>query len=128
LPLAASRLARRRKRQVVGAKMQLPICVKSRSVFLAAMVLFAFTLPRSTAEEPAKKTGSIDVEEETVHPGIVGSYRSLSDAQAVFARIDAKPAFYLGRSSPDPRIPPGPFEVVWRVQVPCRSMRSFAES
>ena len=28
-------------------------------------------------------------------------------------RIDAKPAFYLGQSSPHPRIPAGPFEVVW---------------
>ena len=28
-------------------------------------------------------------------------------------RVDAKPAFTLGRSSPHPRIPEGPFEVVW---------------
>src|SRR5262249_10117804 len=35
------------------------------------------------------------------------------DADATLHRIDAKPAFSLGRSNPNPRIPPGPFEVVW---------------
>src|SRR5262249_15173455 len=28
-------------------------------------------------------------------------------------RVDPKPAFTLGRSSPHPRLPPGAFEVVW---------------
>ncbi|MBI3857897.1 MAG: hypothetical protein HY293_19640 [Planctomycetes bacterium] len=46
-------------------------------------------------------------------PGLVAVYRSLVDSEATLTRIDAKPAFSLGESSPHPRIPPGPFEVVW---------------
>src|SRR5262249_17656767 len=40
-------------------------------------------------------------------------YRSLSEPEAIVRRVDAKPAFYVGHSNPHPRIPPGPFEVVW---------------
>lgn len=68
---------------------------------------------RGIAQEPPKKTGSIDLEEVTVQPGLVAHYRSLGDFKTDFTRIEAKPAFYLGHSSPDPRIPPGRFEVVW---------------
>src|SRR5207245_9496264 len=41
------------------------------------------------------------------------AYRSLADTDAAFSHIEPKPAFYLGRSSPHPRLPPGPFEVTW---------------
>ncbi len=57
--------------------------------------------------------GPLDAEPGSLQSGLVGQYRSLADKQAVVYRIDAKPAFYFGRSSPHPRIPPGPFEVVW---------------
>ena len=67
----------------------------------------------ASAQVPPKKIGSIDDEEVSVQPGLVASYRSLADAKAAFSRMEAKPAFFLGRSTPDPRIPPGPFEVVW---------------
>jgi hypothetical protein len=50
---------------------------------------------------------------EDLKPGLVAEYRSLVDPSATLTRIDAKPAFTLGDSSPHPRIPPGPFEVVW---------------
>jgi cytochrome c551/c552/glucose/arabinose dehydrogenase len=42
-------------------------------------------------------------------------------------RIDAKPAFFLGLSSPHPRLPGGPFEVVWTglVQLKDRSPIRF---
>lgn len=46
-------------------------------------------------------------------PGLVAVYRSLIDRDARLQRIDLKPAFHLGRSSPHPRLPTGPFEVVW---------------
>ncbi len=58
-------------------------------------------------QEPVKVSG------DEVKPGLVAVYRSLVDPEAVLTRIDAKPAFTLGDSSPHPRIPPGPFEVVW---------------
>lgn len=63
-------------------------------------------------DEPARAR-PLDVEVEDMRPGLVASYRSLADADATLTRIDAKPAFTLGRSSPHPRIPPGPFEVTW---------------
>lgn len=47
-------------------------------------------------------------------PGLIAEYRSEVDPAAVLARIDAKPAFSLGVSSPHPRMPPGPFVVRWR--------------
>lgn len=55
----------------------------------------------------------LDIEPEDVRPGLHAAYRSLAENAATVARIDAKPAFYLGASSPHPRLPPGPFEVVW---------------
>src|SRR5688500_627095 len=58
-------------------------------------------------QEPVKVAGG------EVKPGLVAVYRSLVDPGAVLTRIDAKPAFTLGEGSPHPRIPPGPFEVVW---------------
>ncbi len=60
-----------------------------------------------------EKSGSLDVEPEDLRPGLVAHYRSLADKDATLYRIDAKPAFHLGNSSPHPRIAPGPFEVVW---------------
>ena len=61
----------------------------------------------------AEQSGSLDVEPEELRPGLLAHYRSLADRDATLYRLDAKPAFYLGHSSPHPRIPPGPFEVVW---------------
>src|SRR5262245_40394861 len=46
-------------------------------------------------------------------PGLVAEYRSLIDPTATVTRVEPKPAYSLGDSSPHPRIPPGPFEVVW---------------
>jgi len=50
---------------------------------------------------------------EDLQPGLVAEYRSLVDPAATVTRVDPKPAYSLGESSPHPRIPPGPFEVVW---------------
>ncbi len=55
----------------------------------------------------------LEVEPEDQRPGLLAHYRSLADKEASLYRIDAKPAFRLGHSSPHPRIPAGPFEVVW---------------
>src|SRR5262245_514201 len=49
----------------------------------------------------------------SLQPGLIAEYRSLVNADANISRIDAKPAFTLGYSSPHPRLPAGPFEVVW---------------
>jgi glucose/arabinose dehydrogenase len=55
----------------------------------------------------------VEVEPEDLPPGLIANYRSLTDKGATLHRIDAKPAFHLGFSSPHPRIPAGPFEVDW---------------
>lgn len=55
----------------------------------------------------------LDLEPGDLKPGLVAEYRSIAEPHARMTRIEPKPAFTLGRSSPHPRIPPGPFEVVW---------------
>jgi cytochrome c2 len=47
---------------------------------------------------------------EDLRAGLVAVYRG---GGAELHRIDARPAFTLGASSPHPRIPPGPFEAEW---------------
>ncbi len=59
------------------------------------------------------RPGAVEVEPDQVRPGLVAVYRSRVDAAAVLTRIERKPAFYLGDSSPHPRLPVGPFEVSW---------------
>lgn len=76
---------------------------------LLALLLFHPTALR--AADP--KAGPLDVELDSLRPGLAAEYRSLLDKEAVLTRIDAKPAFTLGHSSPHPRIPPGSFEVTW---------------
>jgi cytochrome c551/c552 len=72
-------------------------------------MLAAFTLCLVTS--PA--AGPIELEPGDLRPGLVARYRSCVDQTATLARVEAKPAFALGRSSPHPRIPPGPFEVAY---------------
>lgn len=72
-----------------------------------ALSLIAFLLPTLCA-------GPVEVEPEQMRPGLIAEYSSRSDPTARIARIDAKPAFYLGHSSPHPRLPAGPLEVVWK--------------
>src|SRR5438309_10173624 len=57
--------------------------------------------------------GPLDLEPDERRPGLVGKYHSQADPMTGVARVDPKPAFTLGRSSPHPRIPAGPFEVTW---------------
>lgn len=57
--------------------------------------------------------GPLEAEPEDLRPGLLAAYRSQGDREATISRIEPKPTFYLGDSSPHPRIPPGPFEVVW---------------
>ncbi len=62
---------------------------------------------------PVAPAAPLDHEPDDLLPGLVATYRSVADEKATVTRIEAKPAFYLGRSSPHPRIPTGPFEVTW---------------
>src|SRR5262245_28116436 len=55
----------------------------------------------------------LDLDPDELKPGLVAEYRSLGDPKAIVLRVDPKAAFTLGRSSPHPRLPPGPFEVAW---------------
>ena len=63
------------------------------------------------AQEKGK--GPVELEPGDLLPGLVAKYQSLVDKEATLYRVEPKPAFYLGRSSPHPRIPPGPFQVEW---------------
>ena len=73
-------------------------------------VMVCLLLSPASADPPP---GRLDLEPEDVRPGLVAKYRSLADPSATLARVEPKPSFYLGRSSPHPRLPAGPFEVVW---------------
>src|SRR5437773_1983193 len=73
------------------------------------MIGAAFTLCVLTAPVAAP----LDLEPGDLKPGLVADYRSCVNQLARLRRIEAKPAFTLGRSSPHPRIPPGPFEVTY---------------
>jgi glucose/arabinose dehydrogenase/cytochrome c551/c552 len=68
-----------------------------------------------TLAKAASKGEVLDEEEADLSPGLLAVYRSLAaDSRAApLVRIDPKPAFTWGRSSPHPRIAPGPFEVRW---------------
>jgi cytochrome c551/c552 len=72
-------------------------------------MLAAFTLCLLTSSA----AGPIELEPGDLKPGLVAHYRSCVDQTATLARVEVKPAFTLGRSSPHPRIPPGPFEVAY---------------
>src|SRR6476659_10043362 len=76
----------------------------------------------------APAAGPLDLEPEDLKPGLVAEYRSAADAKATVTRIEPKPAFTLGRSSPHPRIPPGPFEVTWTGVVSIRDPGPIAFS
>src|SRR6185369_11448472 len=73
----------------------------------SGILLLLLTAHSLTAKPP------LDVDPADLRPGLVAAYRSLVEKDAALDRIDLKPAFHLGRSSPHPRIPVGPFEVVW---------------
>jgi glucose/arabinose dehydrogenase/cytochrome c551/c552 len=75
--------------------------------------LLAATLLTQASVSPRARPAPLDLEPDEARPGLVATYRSLTSRDRTFERVDAKPAFSLGRSSPDPRLPPGPFEVVW---------------
>lgn len=86
---------------------------------IACRIVGAFFFLASSAvlhAEPAfhvHAPGPLDVELGDLSPGLLAVYRSSADKNAVLARVDAKPAFTLGPSSPHPRLPPAPFEVTW---------------
>src|SRR5437899_5033212 len=78
-----------------------------------ATSLLAIDPPALVAQNRDRPASSLDVDFDALRPGLIATYRSLVEGDAGLTRIDAKPAFSLGRSNPHPRIPPGPFEVVW---------------
>jgi glucose/arabinose dehydrogenase/cytochrome c551/c552 len=82
----------------------------SRLQVVAAGVLALFTALRPSAVAAQNRD---DADFDNLRPGLIANYRSGLEDTATLSRIDAKPAFSLGRCSPHPRIPPGPFEVTW---------------
>jgi hypothetical protein len=81
------------------------------------MPIAAFLLGvRALAVAPAvggELRAPLDVEPEGLRPGLAAVYRAVAPGDPSLHRIDPKPAFSLGHSSPHPRIPPGAFEVGW---------------
>jgi glucose/arabinose dehydrogenase/mono/diheme cytochrome c family protein len=77
---------------------------------MTAAALLVCLLPNSVSAEPE---GPLNYEPGELVPGLVAKYRSSGDDKPKVTCIEPKAAFYLGRSSPHPRIPPGPFEVTW---------------
>ncbi|MFO0822638.1 MAG: hypothetical protein U0792_05875 [Gemmataceae bacterium] len=57
--------------------------------------------------------GPLELEPGDLKPGLIAEFRSLVEKDVTVTRIEKKPAFYLGRSSPHPRIPPGSYEVTY---------------
>jgi cytochrome c551/c552 len=80
------------------------------SIVRALAVLAAASFPLASAGQPS---GPVDVDPDSLRPGIAAVYRSLGLDGATVHAVDPKLAFTIGDSSPHPRIPPGPFEVVW---------------
>jgi mono/diheme cytochrome c family protein len=77
------------------------------------LVFLVLSLVLVAARASPQDRGAVEAESDELADGLIASYRSLVDPAATLARIDAKPAFALGHSSPNPRIPPGPFEASW---------------
>src|SRR5262245_30152301 len=73
----------------------------------AALLLCLATTP--VADPP----GRLDLEPGDLSSGLVAEYGSIAGKDATVTRVEPKPAFHLGRSSPHPRLPPRPFEVTW---------------
>jgi cytochrome c551/c552 len=69
--------------------------------FLVSLLLWG-------TQQPPLAVGGDDL-----RPGLLAHYRSLEKDGGTLTRVDLKPAFTLGHSSPHPRISPGPFEVTW---------------
>jgi cytochrome c551/c552 len=61
----------------------------------------------------AAPAAPLELDSGDLKPGLVAEYRSVAEADARVTRLEPKPAFTLGRSSPHPRIPPGPFELTY---------------
>ncbi|MBL8793086.1 MAG: hypothetical protein JNM56_04215, partial [Planctomycetia bacterium] len=79
----------------------------------AAVLTTITLLSWPTATFAQAPMGALDVELEDLQPGLSAVYQSLTEKDAVLRRLEPKPAFYLGHSSPHPRLPSGPFEASW---------------
>jgi hypothetical protein len=84
--------------------------VFARTAGFTALLLTLAAVP-GQSEPP--KSSPLDPEIHELQPGLAAHYRSLVDVSATLDRLDVKPAFTLGHSTPHPRLPPGPFEVEW---------------
>src|SRR5947207_6223807 len=76
--------------------------------FFSAVILGALAAgapPQEKSPELLKVSG------DDLKSGLAAVYRGAGGT--TLHRIDPKPAFAMGDSSPHPRLAPGPFEVVW---------------
>jgi cytochrome c551/c552 len=75
-----------------------------------AVLAAAASFPTASAGQPS---GPVDIDPDSLRPGIAAVYRSLGAGGATVHTVESKLAFTIGDSSPHPRIPRGPFEVIW---------------
>ena len=73
-----------------------------------AAMLVAICLMFGPPALTARSQGPLDVEPEGLQPGLIAVYRPLVAGGRALHRVEPKPAFTLGRSSPHPRIPARP--------------------
>src|SRR5688572_17516846 len=66
-------------------------------------------------QQPPTKPLYVEDPETELKAGLVAEYKSLSSpiGRETLVRVDAKPSFTWGTSSPHPRIAPGEVEVTW---------------
>ncbi|MDR3635035.1 MAG: hypothetical protein P4L84_14620 [Isosphaeraceae bacterium] len=88
----------------------------NRTLSVLFLGLVGLLLPVRAADPP----GPLDVEPEELRPGLWAEYRSLAGPGERIERLEGKPAFCLGETSPHPALPDGAFEATWRGVVQLR--------
>src|SRR4029079_9127970 len=85
------------------------------TVLLLASPCLLILMACTAEDRQGSPSRPLDVEDTDLRPGLVAEYKSLANENKhePLVRVDAKPAFTWGTSSPHPRIAPGPFEVTW---------------
>jgi mono/diheme cytochrome c family protein/glucose/arabinose dehydrogenase len=70
-------------------------------------------LPLEIPPEPVPVVENAEIDEAALRPGLQAIYQSLADESARVARIDLKPNFTWGNSSPHPLLPPKSWQATW---------------
>src|ERR1700760_1317033 len=82
-------------------------------ISIASAILTACAASSLSVASAAIPPGRVDVDPDSLRPGIPAVYRSSGPVGSTVHVVNPKLSFPIGDSSPHPRIPPGPFEVAW---------------